>query len=150
MKAIRTLPLAAAFLLSLSGPALTQTSGGTGGSSGGASSTGAGIGASGLTGSNAGVVASRRLGYRNHQSRHVGHRHHCSRHGDHRPGCGRKRRRQRRSGVTLPSGHNRRRRRRGAPLPSATGDDRDQFQRDFCATVHHGAPEHFGRALAPG
>ena len=83
MRPSKILPFAAAFLLTLSGLAVAQMSGGTGGGSGagaggasstgagsggtgggsgagagGASSTGAGIGASGLTGSNARAIAS--------------------------------------------------------------------------------------------
>lgn len=57
-KPSKTLPFAAAFLLTLSGLAFAQTSGGAGAGAGGASSTGAGIGASGLTGSSASAIAS--------------------------------------------------------------------------------------------
>ena len=46
-KPSKTLPFAAAFLLTLSGLAFAQTSGGAGTGAGGASSTGGGIGASG-------------------------------------------------------------------------------------------------------
>ena len=57
-KPSKTLPFAAAFLLTLSGLAFAQTSGGAGAGAGGTSSTGAGIGASGLTGSSASAIAS--------------------------------------------------------------------------------------------
>ena len=152
-KPSKTLPFAAAFLLTLSGLAFAQTSGGAGGGSGagagGASSTGAGIGGSGLTGSDDGYRHGgyRNHGYRNSQSRHAWHWPHGSRYRDHRPRCKRQRGRRRRNGRTLPARPDPGRRGRDAPLPAAIGDDSYRFHRDRCAPLHHGAADSIGRAV---
>ncbi len=86
-------------------------------------------------------------GYRLRHSRHIRHRQHGSRYRDHRPGCNRQRGRQRRNRLTLPVRHDPGRRGRDSPLPAAIWFDSNRFHRDRCASLYHGAPGSIRRAL---